>query len=171
VAGGGFHVVLIGREVLELERVQRLVGRTVGREGEQVQAAGIDDDRHARHHHRRAHVGDEGEGLVVLHELARGEYRALGVVACVLDRQADPAPMHAAGGVGLVEAHQHAVAHRHAEHGDRAGEVGHGADDDFIGAHPRRHGGQGAGEGQRGGERKRKPTQGAHRENSWRVVG
>jgi len=40
--------------------------------------------------------------------------------------------MHATGHVGLIDAHQHAVAHRHAKERDWAGQIGNGADDDRV---------------------------------------
>ena len=95
----------------------------------------VEIDLHRGHRGRSADRAERGEDLVLLHQLLRREHRLLGIVAVVLDDEAQLAAVHAAFGIDLVDAHAHAVHGGLRQRDDRPGQVLRGADDDLVGGH------------------------------------
>ena len=136
VLDGGTRALDVGQQVVELQSLLRLgrielEGEFGGRQREQLEHAGIEQDVLRREHGRRSHRADHGEDLVALDHLLRRQHGLLRIVAVVLEYHLDLAAVDAAGGVDLLDRHLHAVGNRNAPDLDRAGQVLMGADDDL----------------------------------------
>ena len=125
------HRVAVLLRGLEHVRRHGLHDHLGGREGEQDRLALLDDalDRHGLAARGRA---DDGEDLLLLHELLRERDRLLGARARVLHDELDLPPAEAAAGVGRVHHHLQRVGLRRAEERGRAGHGQDGADLDRL---------------------------------------
>ncbi len=133
----GARALDVGQQIVELQPFLRLgriefEGEFGGREREQLQHAGVEQDVLRGEHGRRTHRADHGEDLVALDHLLRGQHGLLRIVAVVLENHLDLAAVDAAGGVDFLNRHLHAVGNRNAPDLDRAGQILMGADDDLA---------------------------------------
>jgi hypothetical protein len=138
VVGGRADLVDVGRRAVELQPVERLEHRARCREREQVGHVGGELVLEAGVVHRRAQRRHEREHVVAVDQLVAGLHRLRHLVALILDDQADPAPVEAAGLVDVLEPHLHAVRRGDAVRGGDAGEIGVHAERDLGLRHPAR---------------------------------
>src|SRR6185437_16879293 len=115
--------------------VERVVHRPRGGQRKHVRHALGDLVGHGGVVHGGASVGHHHEHVVAVDQLVGGLHRARHLVLVVLGDILDLAAVDAALGIGVVEHHPPGVVVVDTPHGGYAGQIGVGADDDFLVGH------------------------------------